>query len=247
MPRSSAARRFAGRFLDDARRRRLVQWRQRLRHPLVTVRAGDAEDLDALARYYGTDKSSAGHGYARHYAHHFGPRRDAVESLLEIGVGGITSTFGYETAEGGHSLQMWSRYFPRASILGIDIHPKDVSGARIHFEQGSQSDEPFLRSLANKYGPFDIVIDDGSHVGRDVIASMGVLWDAVRPGGYYVIEDLQTAYHPDWEGGPPGTPGTAADLIKKRVDETLRREQDPFEPSVAAMHIYAEIAFFEKA
>ncbi|HEY6398131.1 MAG TPA: hypothetical protein VIX82_11820, partial [Solirubrobacteraceae bacterium] len=107
------------------------------------------------------------------------------------------------------------------------------------------TDADFVRRVVESHGPFDIVIDDGSHIGREVIASFELLWDSVRPGGFYVIEDLSLAYHGDWEGGPPGTPGTAADLLKRLVDSTLLRAGDPFRPSVAAMHLYSEIVFLE--
>ena len=74
-----------------------------------------------------------------------------------------------------------------------------------------------------------------------------MLWGAVKPGGFYVIEDLSLAYHHDWEGGPPGTPGTAADLLKQLIDSTLLRAGDPFQPSVAALHVYPEIAFLQRS
>ena len=163
----------------------------------------DDGDLDALAWRHGTDKSTEHHGYTRYYARHFGSRRHIVKSVLEIGVGGVTSSEGYDTTAGGQSLRMWGTYFPNARILGIDIFAKSVIGERIAFEQGSQSDRNFLRGIIERYGPFDIVIDDGSHIGRDIVASFNALWDAVVPGGFYVIEDLQAAYHADWEGGPP--------------------------------------------
>ena len=203
-------------------------------------------DLDALARWYGTDKSSVKHGYARLYERHFRAGRRAVRTVLEIGVGGATSDTGYETPVGGQSLHVWRHYFPNASVVGVDIYRKDVAEDRIHFEQGDQADKAFLAMLVEKYGPFDIVVDDGSHRGRDIIASFATLWDAVRPGGYYVIEDVFTAYHPDWEGGPPGTPGTAADLLKKLVDDTLLRKGSDFRPSIAAMHLYSNIVFLER-
>ncbi len=205
-----------------------------------------AADLDALARLHGTDKSSYVHGYTRLYETYFASRRPTVRRLVEIGVGGITSLRGYETTEGGQSLRMWRDYFPNAEIVGIDIHAKAVTGPRLRFEQGDQSDPVFLRALIDKYRPFDIVIDDGSHIGSDITASFVTLWNAVMPGGMYVIEDLSLAYDPRY-GGPPGTPGTAAELIKAAVDDTLLRENDPFRPSIAAMHIYGKIAFFEKA
>jgi demethylmacrocin O-methyltransferase len=208
-------------------------------------------NLDALARYYGTDKSSYVHGYTTLYTRHFARNRSKVRSLLEIGVGGTTSVEGYETIAGGQSLYMWQRYFPQAKIVGVDIYPKAVARGRVHFEQGDQADAAFLASLVAKHGPFDVIIDDGSHIGRDVWASFTGLWDAVRPGGYYVIEDLPAAYDPHWEGGPPGTPGTAVELIKLQVDDTLRRRLRPatdgFRPRVAAIHLYEEIVFFKRA
>jgi hypothetical protein len=91
-----------------------------------------------------------------------------------------------------------------------------------------------------------VVIDDGSHLGRHVRASFAGLWAAVKPGGWYVIEDLQAASDPRWEGGPPGTPGTAAELLKALVDDTLARTDPAFRPGVAALHVYAEIAFLRK-
>jgi hypothetical protein len=243
----SPLRRMAGRFLTEEQRERVLEYRRRIEAPILRRRTREGNDLDALARLHGTDKSSHHHGYARNYEMHFGSRRATVRRLLEIGVGGINSWRGYETTQGGQSLRMWSDYFPNAEIVGVDIHAKAVSGGRIRFEQGDQSDPVFLHALIEKYRPFDIVIDDGSHRASHITASFAALWPAVVPGGIYVIEDLSTAYDPQYEGGPPGTPGTAADLIRRAVDDTLLRESDTFHPSIAAMHVYGGIAFFEKA
>ena len=240
-------KRAARRVLDVEQRQRLRRRGEELTRPLYGLRALRSSDLDALARFHGTDKSSLRHGYTRHYAEHFGPVRRSVTSLLEIGVGGTSSRSGFETREGGQSLRMWRRYFPRARILGLDIHAKDVAGKRISFARGSQADAAFLARIAAAHGPFDIVIDDGSHVGRDQWASFQGLWPAVRAGGWYVIEDLQTSYDERWEGGPPGTPGTGADLLKHAVDDTLLRTDPSFRPGLAALHVYAEIAFLRKA
>jgi hypothetical protein len=225
-------------------------WR-RVTAAIVLLRAHRKRDLDALARHYGTDKSSQYHRYTRLYQPHFRTRRLAVRSVLEIGVGGVTSFEGFETTAGGQSLRMWRDYFPNAQIVGVDINEKDVRGTRIHFERGDQSDSTFLQEVVRRYGPFDVVIDDGSHIGRHINASYAALWPAVKPGGMYVIEDLPVAYHPSYEGGPPGTPGTAVELIKAQVDNAIRRNEDrigvvSFEPTVAAIHLYPELVFFEK-
>jgi hypothetical protein len=220
--------------------RRLLNKAQRSARALRPV------DLDALARFVGTDKSSDHHDYARHYRQHLARRRREVTSVLEIGVGGTTSWTGYETSDGGHSLRMWRRYFPNAHILGVDIHHKAVAGRRIAFEQGDQADPEFLRRIMAEYGPFDLIIDDGSHIGRHIIVTHAVMWDAVKPGGFYVIEDLQASYHPDWEGGPPGTAGTGAALVKELVDNTLERHGDSYEPPIASLHLYGGIVFLER-
>jgi hypothetical protein len=240
IPSISRLRRTASRFVTDEQRETILRKE-------LELKARWPGALDALAKYYGTDKSSYYHGYTEAYRRHLGPRRTAVRSVLEIGVGGTTSHSGYETLAGGQSLNMWSRYFPKATILGIDIQAKAVSGPRIRFEQGDQSDPQFLARIAAQYGPFDVVIDDGSHIGRLTIASYAGLWPSVKPGGFYVIEDLATSYHPGWEGGPPGTPGTAAALVKDLIDDTLVREQDPFRPGIASLHLYDQIVFLERA
>lgn len=204
-------------------------------------------DLDVLARFYGTDKSSRHHNYAHIYQSHLAPLRQHAQSVLEIGVGGETSTTNYASMAGGQSLRMWADYFPRAQIVGIDIHAKDVAGPRIAFERGDQSDPDFLRHLVTRYGPFDLVVDDGSHIGRHIIASHSVLWDAVKPMGFYIIEDLAAAYDERWEGGPPGTPGTAVSLLKELVDDTVRRYGSYHGPSIRSMHVYDEVAVMQKA
>jgi hypothetical protein len=232
----------------EALRRR---WRG-VSQKIIALRARRKSDLDALARYYGTDKSSQHHGYTAFYHRHLRKRRGAVRSVLEIGVGGTKSWEGFETKAGGQSLRMWSDYFPNAEIVGVDINEKSVQGTRIHFERGDQSDRGFLGELTRAYGPFDVVIDDGSHIGSHIRASFDALWDSVKPGGMYVVEDLHVAYHPGYGGGPPGTPGTAAELIKAQIDNTIRRHEETvgvvtFEPPVTAIHLYPEIVFFEKA
>ena len=43
-------------------------------------------------------------------------------------------------------------------------------------------------------GEFDIVIDDGSHVNKHILASFKQLVGKLKPGGIYVIEDLGCSY-----------------------------------------------------
>jgi hypothetical protein len=42
---------------------------------------------------------------------------------------------------------------------------------------------------------FDMFIDDASHISEQIVAMFEKCWDWVRPGGYYVIEDLRCTYN----------------------------------------------------
>src|SRR5690242_2578657 len=115
--------------------------------------------LDTIAKKHGTDKSSKGHNYCKIYECYFEPLRYQSLTLLEIGVGGYD-----KPTIGGHSLRAWKEYFPSASIIGVDIHEKNLNEHRIRCYQGSQDDPAFLQSVIFQEGRPDIIIDDGSHI-----------------------------------------------------------------------------------
>lgn len=160
------------------------------------------DDLTRIAIRHGTDKWG-GHFYTPVYHSLFQERRHDTLKILEIGVG------GYEHPNlGGNSLSMWAEYFPNSEIIGVDIHEKRLSlDDRISILRGSQTDEVFLTSLVSNHGPFDIVIDDGSHIPQHVVQTFHILWPTLVDGGQYIIEDIQTSLWKNWggsllDGGP---------------------------------------------
>lgn len=188
--------------------------------------------LDWLATWYGTDKGPRAHGYTTHYQTHLAARRKEQLNVLEIGVG------GQNTNSGGASLRMWRSFFPRASIVGVDLYRKQLPAEnRITVLQGDQADGAFLDALVTKHGPFDLIVDDGSHRGDHITATFSALWHRLRPGGVYVIEDLETAYDPAYGGGDPGMPGTALALVKAMLDEVQ------LGPQGVSVHVYRGIVF----
>jgi hypothetical protein len=196
-----------------------------------------APNLDALALLWGTDKAPGYHAYTRHYARHLRDRRRSVRCVLEIGIGE-----GSDPQAGGNSLRMWRNYFPYATIYGIDLHEKRFgSEARIATLKADQSDPRALRLAVNQCPPFDLVIDDGSHVGSHIITAFEVLFPKVRLGGYYAIEDLETSYLPAYDGGPPGTINTAAALAKSLLDDVNVGPRP-----IAAVHAYPGLVLIEK-
>jgi hypothetical protein len=177
------------------------------------------------------------------YEQYFSPFRNRPEmKFLEIGV-----------LEGG-SLEVWRKYFgPEATIFGIDIDP--ACAARVSAPNqvriGSQDDANFLTSVVSEMGGLDIVLDDGSHIGRHQCASFELLFPQLSYGGLYVIEDLHTSY---WQGRHEGgyrKKGTGIEFLKAMVDDMHgwyheRASTSGAKESVGAIHIYDSIAIIEK-
>ncbi len=102
-------------------------------------------------------------------------------TVLEIGV------------QSGGSLDMWDNILPPGSIVvGIDINAecKRYAKGRVIVEIGSQSDIDFINQMGVKYGPFDIIVDDGSHLPIHQEISLVQLIKYVKPGGRYIVEDI---------------------------------------------------------
>jgi len=175
------------------------------------VTPDDLDPLSRLAIRHGSDKFG-GHLYTPIYHRLFQHLRDRPVRLLEIGVG------GYAVPEaGGSSLRMWAEYFPAGRIVGLDFHPKRLHlSPRVTIVQGSQNDENLLRGIVAAHGPFDIVIDDGSHHVAGVLTSFRCLYRLLPPGGVYIVEDTQTAFTTKFGGESSGR-GTIYDLANHLV------------------------------
>ncbi|MFE0021517.1 class I SAM-dependent methyltransferase [Amycolatopsis sp. NPDC059021] len=207
-------------------------------------------DLDRLAVRYGSDKFGAWHWFTPHYDRHFRHLKDDVVRVLEIGIGGYN-----HPGTGGGSLRMWKRYFTRGHVFGLDVYPKEgLDAPRLRTIIGDQSDREGLLEIAERYGPFDVVIDDGSHISDHVLTSFDVLFPHVRPGGYYVIEDLWTAYCPGFGGNadPASSGATSLGLVKGLVDRLHYEEHSDGKPAgypdenTVGLHVYHNMAVIEK-
>jgi hypothetical protein len=114
--------------------------------------------------------------------------RDRPIRLLEIGV-----------FKGG-SMRLWKRYLHEDSVVvGIDA----VDNLQIEledgmfFREGDQADHEFLGKVLEEFGPFDVIVDDGSHVSSDQTDSFIKLFcDGLVEDGLYIVEDTHTSY---WE------------------------------------------------
>lgn len=231
----------------------VMRWRLASSAAGQVIRACDEfrPTMTELALRFGSDKWG-GHWYTPHYERHFAPYRQQRVKVLEIGVG------GYQSQDlGGASLRMWKHYFTRGLVHGLDLFDKSgVDEPRLSTLSGDQSDQELLVRLHKEVGPFDLVIDDGSHQSDHVRTSFMTLFPLMRPGAMYVIEDLQASYWPAYNGnrGDLNDSGTAVGFLKTLIDGLHHQDQlrkSLYEPSdldrgVTAIHIYHNIVFIEK-
>jgi|HubBroStandDraft_1064217.scaffolds.fasta_scaffold20811_2 SAM-dependent methyltransferase len=173
----------------DPKYERLVQW------PSYRKNVPTQEVLsDTLYQSWIT--TPGGHKWSHYFAIYqavFGPRRAEPLRILEIGV------------LGGASLRLWKRYFdhPGTQIVGIDIMPEciklDAPADGIRVRIGDQTDANFLKRVVEEFGPFDLIIDDGSHHSSHIIASFNHLYaDGLKESGIYLVEDLHANYWHPW-------------------------------------------------
>jgi len=224
--------------------RRLKKWY------INTIALWNANDLIKLAEIYGSDKWGS-HYYIPHYIKHFSLIRKRKLDILEIGVGGYDNPH-----QGGASLRMWKKYFPNSMIHSMDIYDKSPQEEnRIKIYRGSQSDELFLKNVCAKTGPFDIIIDDGSHVVRDVITSFKILFPILKEGGIYVVEDTQTSYWPDLGGNSTNLDDSETSMVYfKRLADGLNHQEylwpeyipSYFDKHVVSIHFYHNMVFIYK-
>ena len=148
------------------------------------------DKMTFMADTYGSDKGSKKHMYTKYYVSKFGIELDRPVKILEFGV-----------ATGG-SIRLWYEWFPKSFVVGVDKNPDanidlpvfaECDKQRLRIITGMQSDPKILAQIV-KLGPFDIIIDDGSHRPEDQQYCFTKLFEkSLVAGGMYVIEDLQTS------------------------------------------------------
>jgi SAM-dependent methyltransferase len=173
----------------DPKYERRVQWRSYRKNV-------PPQEILSNTLYQSWITMPGGHKWSHYFAIYqavFGPRRAEPLRILEIGV------------LGGASLRLWKRYFthPGTLIVGIDILPEcikfDAPADGIRVRIGNQTDARFLKRVVQEFGPFDLIIDDGSHHSSHVIASFNHLYaDGLKESGIYFVEDLHASYWHPW-------------------------------------------------
>jgi len=149
-----------------------------------------------LANRYDSDKgnvSGCAHYYSIKYEQIFNDilnvklsKKDYTKfDLLEIGL-------NRKSTDTIPSLMLWNDYFNKnINITGFDIDSRFLNFNKIDnidIKIGDQSIENDLLQLKQK--DYDIIIDDGYHATKHQQITFKTLWSNIKPGGYFIIEDL---------------------------------------------------------
>ena len=130
--------------------------------------------------------------YNRHSMPDAGGDKGTLHSYIDVYEREMTRTSDIDLLEigvwQGHSLAMWGEYFRASRVTGVDI---DLSRLRYEVD-ARECDATSAEALAFTLGEtlFDYIVDDGSHLPRHQAESFRLLWDRVKPGGKYFIEDI---------------------------------------------------------
>ena len=202
-------------------------------------------DSSFLHRYFLNNSHKRLHKWIHYfdiYETHFARFRGKAPVMVEIGV------------MGGGSLKMWKEYFGEGSrIVGVDINPdcKVHESEGIEVFIGSQDDPALIDALFAKYPHVDLVLDDGSHMMRHMIATFELMYDRVQPKGVYMVEDTHTCYWSEYGGGLRRE-GSFMEFAKQKFDEinaVHSRGAVPvtsFTRSTACVACYDSVVVFER-
>ena len=140
------------------------------------------ETITTIFSNNNTDKKESFHDYSRQYEKLLEDWREKNIKYLEIGV-----------KDGGSILAMREVFKNAECIVGLDIvntcKKYENTDKNIYIEIGDATNKEFITNVINKYGTFDIILDDGSHTNEDVIKSFELLFPLLNDNGLYIVED----------------------------------------------------------
>jgi len=198
-----------------------------------------------LAIKYKLDKCDKLHDYARFYDFFLSSKKEDNIKLLEIGIYAGDSLRMWNEYFSNNACIVGVDIIDWECICKCDCHDfqfdrwtkvcknqcmvkcphglvsKCLGTYGIKTEIGDASDLVFLDKLKDKYGAFDVIIDDGSHLIDQQQISFNYLFNILSDKGIYVIEDLHTSYYDNskHKGGGVRRPGTTVEFLKDRIDD----------------------------
>ena len=133
------------------------------------------------SHFFSNNIKHSGHGYDAFYEKLFKENRTKNLNIMEFGI------------HHGDSLAALSSYFPNANIVGVDRNPfsTNYKSKRIRTLHCDVSSEKNLASLSNYLNKdYDYIIDDASHNPIHQKLTLFSMFQNLKSGGIFVIEEL---------------------------------------------------------
>jgi len=157
-------------------------------YKIFNISKPEGKYLIDIANNYNTDKHYEHNYFNLIYNDLFKEKQLEIKKFIEIGI------------DKGGSVELWRDYFKNAEVIGIDINlnvAKNYIGEdnldRITLINLNQSDKSQLIEFSKLYQNVDVILDDGSHKMYDQQITFALLFNMLKSGGVYIIEDLHTS------------------------------------------------------
>ena len=156
------------------------------------------KDLNFLCEFFNSDKGEkfknqydkpskdkkeevVSHGYAKIYEKYFYKYKEKRLNIIELG-----SFYGNASAA-------FFFFFKNSQIYSADINPDMYiyrSKRLKNFFTDTSSRSSIENDIIKKNVKFDLIIEDASHMLKDQIISLFILFKILKPGGYFIIEEI---------------------------------------------------------
>ena len=156
------------------------------------------KDLNFLCEFFNSDKGEkfinqydkpsknnkeevVSHGYAKIYEKYFYKYKEKKINIIELG-----SFYGNASAA-------FFFFFKNSLIYSADINPDMYiyNSKRLeNFFADTSSRSSIENDIIKRNVKFDLIIEDASHMLKDQIISLFILFKILKPGGYFIIEEV---------------------------------------------------------
>ena len=156
------------------------------------------QDLNSLCEYFNSDKGEKfknqyakpskqedkkiiAHGYAKIYEKYLKEHKDKNLNIIELG-----SFYGNASAA-------FYFYFKNSQIYSADINPDMYlyrSKRLKNFFTDTSSRASIEKNILSRNIKFDLIIEDASHMLKDQIISLFILFKNLKSGGFFIVEEI---------------------------------------------------------
>ena len=156
------------------------------------------KDLNYLCEYFNSDKGEKfknqyakpskqddkkiiAHGYAKIYEKYLKEHKQKNLNIIELG-----SFYGNASAA-------FYFYFKNSQIYSADINPDMYlyrSKRLVNFFTDTSSRASIEKNILTKNIQFDLIVEDASHMLKDQIISLFILFKSLKSGGFFIVEEI---------------------------------------------------------